>query len=273
MAGYLYNTRAYSGLVTGSAVIKTTTGSTSFAGGIVGYTNGSGGSYTQAVSACTVASATITGYYSGGIGGDLHSSRTFTLKFSNKNKGYRSDDLESISYTTSVITTAVKTGVTVKGAYVGGLFGVISGGAIENCYTRATINGTSITAGFASSISASSGFNNYGGSGTCGIVRYSYSACSFGGSGKYAITASYVHNSDVSDKASRAAGYCLNYVFDKDKASGATYSAGSNIFSGDKVEAKKSSREMQSSGTYTNKGFSSSYWNISGYPTLRTERN
>ena len=278
IAGYLTNTRAYDSLVKGSMVIQSqTSGDTNFAGGIAGYTNGNGGSYTQGIESCTVASATVIGYYAGGIAGSLNSSRTYTIKFSEYKSGYRYEDTSNLSYVTCVSKTAVKTGVTVKGVMAGGLFGTIRAGAVVNSYARATVQGVtsgSISAGFAATIRASSSFNNQGGSGSVGLVRYCYSACSFGGSGSaYSITSSLVHNYATFGDGSGRAGYVMNYVFDDGKDGKATYNDGSNIFASDKVKAKKSSSEMQKQGTYTDKGFSSTYWNLSGYPTLKAERS
>ncbi len=270
VTGYSSSTSISSAKITGSAVITAGTSSGNYAGGIAGNTNGS-------LSNGTVNSATITGYYAGGIGGTLSAYGTVKLKFKEYKSGYRFEDLESYSgLSGNVTSTAVKTSVTVKGVLAGGLFGVINAGVVKNCYARASVqgvSGSSVKAGFAARIYASSSFNNQGGEGSCGVVIYSYSACTFGGSGSaYSITASLVHNyASIGDGSGRA-GYCMNYVFDNDKDGSATYNSGSNIFSSDKVKAKKSSSEMQSSSTYTGKGFSSSTWNISGYPTLRSER-
>ena len=279
IAGYLSSTRAYNCLVgssSGTVTITAGSDSSDYAGGICGYTNGSGNGYNQSVNSCTVKYATITGYYAGGIGGSISSGRTVKLNFKEYKSGYRLEDLSSYSYTANVNKTAVKTAVTVKGSLAGGLFGVINSGVIEDCYARATIQGLSsgaVKAGFAARIYASSAFDNDGGSGSCGLVIYCYSACSFSGSGSaYSITASLVHNYASIGSGSGRAGYCMQYVFDNDKDGSATYNSGSNLFSKDKVQAKKSSSEMQSSSTYTNKGFSSSVWSISGYPTLRAER-
>ena len=65
----------------------------------------------------------------------------------------------------------------------------------------------------------------------------------------------------------------MDYLFDDGLDGSATYYDGSNIFSSDKVLARKSSSDMKNSATYTGKGFSSSYWNFpSGYATLKAER-
>lgn len=276
--GYALNSRAGNTVVSGCTISISTGSSSSNAGGIVGYTNGSGGSYIEAVYGCTVrGNTTITGYYAGGIAGRLSSSRSYTIKFNEYKSGFRSEDTSTLSYSACIGSTAVKTDVTVKGVRVGGLCGAISAGAVENSYARANLQGASSSAikgGFAASISASSAFTNTGGSGTVGLVRYCYSACTFGGSGSnYSITSSLVHNYATSGNGSGRAGYCMNYVFDDGKDGNATYYHGSNILASDKVKAKKSSSEMQSSSTYTGKGFSSTYWSISGYPTLRTERS
>ena len=279
VAGYLKSTRVYDCLIgkSGSSVTITAgNDSSDYAGGICGYTDGETNAKTQAVSECTVKYATITGYNAGGIGGSITSSRTVKLEFKEIKSGYRFEDLSSYNFTANINKTAVKDNVTVKGTLAGGLFGVINSGVVRDCYTRATIQGNSagsVKAGFAARIFASSSFNNNGGSGSCGLVLYCYSACSFSGSGSaYSITASLVHNYASIGSGSGRAGYCMQYVFDDDKDGSATYSSGSNLFSKDKVQAKKSSSDMQSSSTYTNKGFSSSTWSISGYPTLRTER-
>lgn len=279
VCGYLYSTRAYSCLVGSSGntvTINANTGSSSYAGGICGYTNGSGNGYYQSVSACTVKYATITGYYAGGIGGSISSGRTVTLYFKEYKSGFRKEDTSTCSYTSNINKTAVKSGVTVKGALAGGLFGVINSGTIENCYASASvqgISGGSVKAGFAARIYASSSFTNSGGSGSCGLVIYCYSACTFSGSGSaYSITASLVHNYASVGSGSGRAGYCMQYLFDNDKDGSATYNSGSNVFSSDKVQAKKSSSQMQTSATYTAKGFSSSFWSLSGFASLWTER-
>lgn len=238
------------------------------AGGIVGYTN----SY---ISGCTIRSTTINGYYAGGIGGTLTNSQNVTLKFSNYKSGYRKSDLKTSTYIVNVSTTAVRETVKVSGIRVGGLFGVINAGVVKDCYTRAELNGSSSSAikgGFASEIKSNS-FNNEGGTGTCGIVENCYSASSFSGSGdNYSVTSSLIHNyATFGSGSDRTAGYIFNYVFDDDEDGSATYYHGSNIFAGDKVEAKKSTSEMKTSSTYTAKGFSTSYWNLNGYPTLKSE--
>lgn len=243
--------------------------SSNSAGGIVGYTNSS-------VTGCTVRSTTINGYYAGGIGGTLSNGQTVKLTFSNYKNGYRKSDLSSSSYYTNVSTTAVRESVKVVGVRVGGLFGVISGGVVKNCYTRAELNGSSgssVKGGFASYIN-SNNFKNTGGSGTCGIVENCYSASKFTGSGSnYSVTASLIHNyATFGDGSDRTAGYIFNYVFDNDVDGSAKYYHGSNLFAGDKVEAKKSTSQMKSSSTYTAKGFSTSTWNLSGYPTLKAEK-
>ena len=269
IVGYNTSTSTTYCKVSSSMTINANTSSGCYAGGIAGYTNGS-------TSYNTVSSCTITGYYAGGIGGALSAYGTVTLKFKEYKSGYRKEDLSESSFYANVRSTAVKTGVTVKGALAGGLFGVINAGVVQDCYARANVQGVSggsVKAGFAARIYASSAFDNKGGTGSCGLVIYCYSACTFSGSGSaYSITASLVHNyASVGDGSGRA-GYCMQYVFDNDKDGGATYNSGSNIFSSDKVKAKKSSGEMQSSSTYTGKGFSSSYWSLSGYPTLHSER-
>ena len=269
IVGYNTSTSTSSCKVASSMTINANTSSGCYAGGICGYTNGS-------TSSNTVSSCTVTGYYAGGIGGALSAYSTVTLKFKEYKSGYRKEDLSESSFYASISSTAVKTGVTVKGVLAGGLFGVINAGVVQNCYARANVQGVSggsVKAGFAARIYASSAFNNYGGTGSCGLVIYCYSACTFSGSGSaYSITASLVHNYATIGDGSGRAGYCMQYVFDNDKDGGATYNSGSNIFSSDKVKAKKSSGEMQSSSTYTGKGFSSSYWSLSGYPTLWAER-
>lgn len=278
-AGYLKSTRVYDCLIgkSGSSVTITAgNDSSDYAGGICGYTDGETNAKTQAVSECTVKYATITGYNAGGIGGSITSSRTVKLEFKEIKSGYRFEDLSSYNFTANINKTAVKDNVTVKGTLAGGLFGVINAGVVRDCYTRATIQGNSsgaVKAGFAARIYASSAFNNNGGSGSCGLVIYCYSACTFSGSGSaYSTTASLVHSYASVGSGSGRAGYCMQYVFDDDKDGSAIYNSGSNLFSKDKVQAKKSSSAMQSSSTYTDKGFSSSTWSISGYPTLKSER-
>ena len=239
------------------------------AGGIVGYTSDS-------ISGCTVRSATINGYYAGGIGGTLSNGQTVKLYFSNYKNSYRKSDLKSgYSYSVNVQTTAVRESVKVSGERVGGLFGVINAGVVKNCYSRAELNGSSgsaVKGGFASYI-MSNNFKNDGGTGTCGIVENCYSASKFSGSGSnYSVTASYTHNyATFGDGSDRTAGYIFNYLFDDGLDGNAKFYHGSNLFASDKVLAKKSSADMQKSGTYTDKGFSTSTWNLSGYPTLKAE--
>ena len=245
-----------------------TTADTNYAGGLVGYTS-------STIKTSTVKNATITGYNVGGLAGSVNISSTITLKFSEYKSGYRMEDLSNYSYVVSINENAVKNSVTVKGVVVGGLIGVLNSGVVSNCYTRATLQGVTIgsrVAGLACDINAS-GFDNYGGTGQAGLILYSYSATTFGGSGtKYAITSSLVHN-HTANNMSRSSGYVMNYVFDKDLADGAEYDAGNNFLTKDKVQAKKSTSEMKTSSTYTAKGFSTSYWNLSsGYPTLKSEK-
>lgn len=243
--------------------------SSNSAGGIVGYTNSS-------ISGCTVRSTTVNGYYAGGIGGTLSNGQTVKLTFSNYKKGYRKSDLSSSSYYVNVQTTAVRESSKIVGVRVGGLFGVISGGVVKNCYTRAELNGSSsssVKGGFASYIN-SNNFKNTGGSGTCGIVENCYSASKFTGSGSnFSVTASYIHNyATFGDGSDRTAGYIFNYLFDNDVDGSAAYYHGSNLFAGDTIEAKKSTSQMKTSSTYTAKGFSTGTWNLSGYPTLKAEK-
>lgn len=279
IAGYLSYTRAYDCLVgrdNGSVTITANSEDGDYAGGICGYTDGTGNGSKQGVSACTIKYATITGYHAGGISGAMTSTRTIKLLFKETESGYRFQDLSSYSYTSNIDKTAVRENVTIKGSLAGGLVGVINSGVVENCYSRAKIYGLSsksVKGGFAARIYASRAFDNNGGTGTCGLVIYCYSVCSFEGSGlNYSITASLVHNYATIGNGSDRAGYCMNYLFDNDEDGKATYKDGSNLFSSDKVKAKKSSSDMQKSATYTDKGFSSTYWNLAGYPTLKTEK-
>lgn len=274
MSGYAGGAVGYTNYPIKNSLVMTsvsayTKGSDNYSGGLVGYT-------TSAISGCTIRSASVSGYYAGGIGGALNTTQTISLTFENYKNGNRKEDLKSYSYVVNVATTAVKDTVKVSGTMVGGLFGVINNGVVKNCYTRAELNGVSgsaVKGGFASEIKAY-GFKNAGGTGSCGIVENCYSACSFSGSGdNYSVTSSLIHNYyTFGDGSERTAGYIFNYVFDDDKDGKATYYSGSNVFAKDKVKAKKSSSEMQSSSTYTEKGFSTSVWNLNGYPTLKTEK-
>ena len=274
LAGYAggivgYSNSSISNCLAIAKVSANKNSSSNSAGGIVGYTNSS-------VAGCTVRSTTVNGYYAGGIGGTLSNGQTVKLTFSNYKNGYRKADLSSSSYYVNVQTTAVRESVKVVGVRVGGLFGVINCGVVKNCYTRAELNGSSgsaVKGGFASYIK-SNNFKNTGGSGTCGIVENCYSASKFTGSGSnYSVTASYIHNyATFGDGSDRTAGYIFNYVFDNDLDGSAKYYHGSNLFASDKVEAKKSSSQMQSSSTYTAKGFSTGTWTLSGYPKLKAEK-
>lgn len=252
-----------------TSISSYTKGSDNYSGGIVGYS-------TSSISNCTVRSASVSGYYAGGIGGALNTTQTISLSFENFKNGNRKEDLRSSSYLVNVATTAVRETAKVSGTMVGGLFGVINNGVVKNCYTRAELNGVSgsaVKGGFASEIK-SYGFKNAGGTGSCGIVENCYSACTFSGSGNnYSVTFSLIHNYfTFGDGSERTAGYIFNYVFDDDKDGKATYYSGSNVFTKDKIKAKKSSSEMQTSSTYTEKGFSSTVWNLNGYPTLKAEK-
>lgn len=261
-----YATGAISDCHIYSANIIANDSDTNYAGGIVGITNSN-------ITKSIVEKASITGYYAGGIGGEINVASSVSLSFSDYKKGFRRDDLSSSSYSTNVSQCGIRESVVVTGEYVGGLFGVISSGVVSNSYTRATLKGDSgkaVKGGFASLIK-SNGMTNSGGAGQVGIVEYSYSACKFSGPGTaYAITQSYVHNYNASN--TRDAGYCFNYVFDDDVDGKATYHKGSNIFAKDTIEAKKSTSEMKNSTTFTNKGFSSGIWAYDGdYPTLKFE--
>lgn len=266
----LTNASVYGCLVTSTISTPTSTG---YAGGITGYT------YSD-ISNSTIRNSSITGYYAGGIAGTLNRGTSLKLTFKDYKSGYRYEDLDHSqsnlsSASASVYTVAVKDTTTIKGVMAGGLFGVLQSGLVKNCYTRATISGvsgSSCKAGFACDIN-SSGFKNAGGSGQVGIIMYCYAAVKFSGSGySYAVTRSTIHNHATVDTY-RSAGYIMQYVFDNDTDGNATYSYGnSSIFSSDKVQAKKSTSDMQSSSTYTAKGFSSSVWNFGGYPTLKGEK-
>lgn len=245
-----------------------------YAGGIVGYT-------TSTIRTGVVRNSVISGHYAGGIGGALNNTSRYSIYFSDFKHGYRKSDISSSNYSSNVSKIAVKDGVTIKGEEIGGLFGLINSGVVTDSYTRANLKGASsksIKGGFASSI-LSSGLTNAGGSGNIGIVENCYSACTFDGTGKnFSITQSYVHNpiGSMSIKANdnRPQGFCFNYLFDNDLDGNATYFSSGNIFSGDNIGAKQSSKNMKTSGTYTNKGFNSSIWNLSsGYATLRIESN
>lgn len=246
-----------------------------YAGGIVGYTSGD-------VNNGVVKNSSVEGYYAGGIGGAITSSGSSTFKFNNYTKGYRKEDASVYSYSSDVINVAVKESNTVKGVQIGGLFGIINSGVVENCYTRAKLQGTdgkAVMGGFASYMLAS-GFTNAGGSGNVGVVVNCYSACTFSGSGqKYSITASYVHNyaGDNNGNSTRNAGFCFDYLFDNSVDGNAQYYASGNIFSNlfgkDNIQAKKSTKDMKKSSTYVDKGFSSMYWNLvdGSYATLKIE--
>ena len=264
IAGYA-NSQISNAEVTYVTITNNTNSDDNFSGGIVGYGRGK-------IISGSVQHTTIQGYFSGAIGGALLYNATFTVKFSETKKGYRREDISSSNYHAVVTKIAVYSSTTVKGEIVGGLFGAITSGVVNNCFTHAKLQGissSSIKGGFAAFI-YSSGFNNAGGTGNVGIVEYCYSACSFSGSGdNYSITASLVHNYSSFGDDTRNAGYVFNYVFDNDVDGSATYYCGSNLFS-DHVKAKKSSSEMKTQSTYTNKGFSTSIWNFSsGYPTLK----
>ena len=242
-----------------------------YAGGIVGYSNNN-------ISTGVIRNTLVSGHYAGGIGGALNSTNRSTINFSSYKNGYRKSDVSSSNYSTNVSKIAVKDGVTIRGNEIGGLFGIINAGVVTDCYTRADlqgVNSSSVKGGFASSI-LSSGITNVGGTGYIGIVENCYSACTFNSTGKsFSITQSYVHNYNGSSaNNSRPAGFCFNYLFDNDLDGNATYYSSGNIFSGDKIGAKQSSKNMKNSNTYTSKGFSTSIWNLSGgYATLRIESN
>jgi len=257
--------------------VSSSTNDGGYAGGVVGFTNGHGcTAFEQSIETTIVSGCTVSGYYAGGIGGAITSSQSISLTFSNYKNGFRAEDLSSISYKANITRVAVKSG-TVKGVMIGGLFGEIRSGVVENCYTRVQLYGTdgkSIKGGFASTIQASSVFNNNGGTGTVGLVRYCYSACTFAGSGDaYAITSSLVHNYGAANNGAGRAGYVMNYLFDDDIDGDATYHDGSNIFSSDKVQARKSTSDMKKASTYSDKGFSSTTWKLTdgNYMTLKFE--
>lgn len=274
LTGYAGGVVGYTNFTVKECLVVTTVtigtkSSSNYAGGIVGYT-------TSAISDCTVRSTTITGYNAGGIGGALNNAQTVSLTFSNYKKGYRKSDLKSSNYFVNISTTAVRESVKVSGVRVGGLLGIINAGVVKNCYSRAELNGISSSAvkgGFASEIK-SNGFKNDGGAGTCGVVENCYSACTFSGSGdNYSVTSSLIHNYFTFGNGSeRTAGFIFNYVFDDDLDGKATYYYGSNLWGSDNVGAKKSSSEMNSSSTYSDKSFSTNYWNLNGYPTLKAEK-
>lgn len=257
-----------------TSTISAPTSKTSYAGGIAGES-------TYKIETSTIRSSVITGYYSGGIAGTFNRALSLTISFDTTNKGYRYSDLSSgtktvlsTSSNVSVTRTAVKDTTTVKGVIVGGLFGVLQSGLVTNCYTRATINGVSSSSykgGFACDINASGSFKNAGGTGNVGIILYCYASVKFTGSGtNYAITRSAVHNHAVID-TTRADGYVMEYVFDNGTDGSASYSSGNGLT--DNVKAKKTTAEMKTSSTYTNKNFSTTYWNLSsGYPTLKSEK-
>lgn len=237
-----------------------------YAGGIVGYTSAN-------ISNGVIKNTSIKGYYAGGIGGTLSHSTKITIRFSSYENSYRKSDVSSSTYSANISKIAVKDGVTITGCDAGGLFGTIKNGCVKDCYTRAKLcglNSSAFKGGFASVIE-SSGLSNSGGYGYVGIVENCYSACTFDSKGKnFSITQSYVHNYSGNNTLNH--GFCFNYVFDNDLDGNATYFSSGNIFSGDKIKAKKSSSEMKKSSTYSDKGFSTAVWNLSsGYPTLYIE--
>ena len=194
------------------------------------------------------------------------------MSFSVTNNGYRREDLSSIStYYYNVSNIAVKETVSIRGEEVGGLFGIINSGVVQNCYTRAKLDGytrTSHASGFASLI-MSTGFNKTGGKGQVGLIENCYSACTFSGSCyDYAISKSQIHD----DIKNRTAGYVFNFVFDGTLAKNTEYFDASGFLKADPVKAKKTTDEMKKKDTYTAKSFSSTYWNFNGgYPTLVIE--
>lgn len=269
-----YSNSTITDCVLAKGIVTANNNDTNYAGGIVGYT-------VSDIDKCTVRSSTITGYYAGGIGGSININASITIKFSDYKSGFRKADVSSSSYTPNVYQVAVKNGVKVKGNQIGGLFGVIQSGVVKNCYTRASLEGsakTSTKGGFASAIYAN-GCKNSGGTGQIGVVENCYSACTFSGSGSsYSITSSPVHGyvwkwgSDEVN-ATRNVGYCFNYLFDDTLDGNAEYYHNSDMTKKDNIGAKKSTADMKKSTTYTNKGFSASYWSFEGdYPTLKSER-
>ncbi|MBQ7351558.1 MAG: Ig-like domain-containing protein [Clostridia bacterium] len=248
-----------------------------YAGGIVGSIGGT--SATCSINIATVKSASIKGYYAGAVGGEMNISTSITLKFSTGSKGYRGEDLTTADYEISVNRVGVKSGVTVTGEYAGGLFAAVPSGVIYNCYTHATLKGYSANsnrAGFVVQLKCSSGFGDKGGTGTAGVVRYSYSAVTFAGSGNkpMAVCAGEPHQKYATGK--RVYGFVMNYVF-YDASGKAYYNPAYDygLFSKDDVvDAKCSATSIKKANTYSGKGFSSSVWKITdgSYPTLKNER-
>lgn len=268
VVGYQISGTIVNALVSSSTISANMTNS-NFAGGIVGKTTGN-------ISACTVKTSSIKGYYVGGIGGDVNVSNSVSLKFNEYKKGFRKEDLSSSSYTSNITQVAVKETVTITGECVGGLFGTISSGVVLNSYTRAKLNGNSNSsekAGFAVTIGIQgSTFTNDGGSGSAGIVDTCYSACSFDSKGdNYAVTSSLVHNymgMSFGAYKYKTSGYIFNYVYDKTLSGKAEYSASSS--GKDYINAGKTTSEMKQSSTYST--FGAAFIKGSDYPTLASER-
>lgn len=274
--GKMHNASVGAALVEGETALTAGSSYNDYVGGIAGYSDGNGD--TLSVYNSTVKSGVISGHYSGGIIGGLNATRPMTLKFNNYKNGYSSADLDASStYVSAVDSTAVREGVNIKGANVGGLVGILNAGAVTNCYARATLTGTSndaIKAGFTANTNATN-FNNQGGTGSAGLIRFCYTACTFEGAGSnYAITRSAVHDYTAFGDGAGRPGFCMDYLFDSGVAGKANYDNGGNFLSGDKVQSQKSTHDMKTSTTYLGKGFDAAVWSLEDnrYATLKTER-
>lgn len=238
-----------------------------YAGGVVGYNTGViNNSYITLTS-------TIVGYYAGGLSGNLNNPNKIKVKFSTYDKGYRKQDASEISYTASISKSYVDPSVTIKGVMVGGLVGVISSGAVVDCYTRAKLEGlanNAVLGGFTAELMSDSNFKRSGGYGNVGIIDTCYSACTFSGSGKFHTATSSVnvhkYNFFGGENTLRNAGYIFNYVVEE--RSKVTNLSCSGLK--DHIKAVKSNSEMKNKDTYIERGFSSTVWDFSaGYPTLK----
>lgn len=217
LAGYVggvagVNYKTISQVVVSASINATTSKSNTYAGGVTGAIL-----QQASVSTANIKSATVKGYYAGGVAGYVNYSKP-NYKYDltvDKNFNYTLSDDAPVT----ISLCAIANNVSVTGERVGGLVGTIDNGLIKNCYTQATLYGantSSVKGGFAADLN----FNKN--SKEVGIIINCYTYCTFSGSGSnYSITQKEILQDPLIDSGSlpkdlqRNAGYCFNYAYVK----------------------------------------------------------
>lgn len=165
-------------------------------------------------------------------------------------------------------------GSVLTGNKVGGIISSLQRGKVNDSFAVANLVGSSNgakKAGFAVYVQGHTDWLT--GEGECAEMNHCFSACTFDNTGdNYCESSSETHVSLAGTNHNKEAGYINNSVYDRDKANNARKSNTSATWwwgPGEDV-GDRSTSECQSTGTFTDRGFSSITWNLStgSYPLL-----